>query len=81
MSLYNMVIDLLTSEAVDTREILLLHLAWNFLIINLNENLRLGNLVKSMFNLHVDLLDFNQNTASETLAGARSNLKCGYLQI
>ena len=79
-TLYNIVNELLTSKALDMSEILLLHLFWNLLINSLNGNLRLGNPVKSMFNLHVDLLDCNQKTASRTLAGARSNLKCGYLQ-
>ena len=78
MSLYNIVTDFSTSEALDTREILL-YLFWKLFINNLNENLKLRNLVKSMFNLHVDLLDCNMKTASETLAGARSKLKCGYL--
>ena len=63
-----MATDLLTSKALDKREILLLHLFWNLLINNLNENLRLENPVKSMFNLHVDLLDCNQKIALETLA-------------
>ena len=80
-TLFSIVTDILTSEALDMREILLLHLCWNLLISNLNGNLRLGNPVKSMFNLQVDLLDCIQKTASESQVGAWLNLKCGDLQI
>ena len=79
MSLYNIVTDLLTYEALDMREILLLYLFWNFLFNKQNGNPRLGNPIKSMFNLRFNLLDYNLNTASKTLAGARSKLKSGYL--